>query len=81
MHYCERCKKKWFDVVLGLGNICRQCYAKDAKRGPNMPYYFSKENKLDFGEVPAELEELTQLEEMVIARVHVSVNVFSVSKL
>jgi len=59
MYYYKRCKKKWFDVILRLRNIYRQCYIKDVKRGLNIPYYFSKENKLDFREVPVKLEELT----------------------
>ena len=36
------------------------------------------ENHLDFGEVPDYLPALAPAEEMVMARVHVSVNVFTV---
>jgi len=37
---------------------------------------YSKENHLDFGDVPDFLPALHPAEEMVIARVHVSVNFF-----
>ncbi len=38
----------------------------------------SAENSLDLGDVPAHLEPLTQMEEMLIAGVHVHVQVFSI---
>jgi hypothetical protein len=38
--------------------------------------FFSEENNLHFGDVPTHLPELTQVEEMLIARVHVHVQVF-----
>ena len=48
---------------------------------PPLPYFYSAANKLDFGEVPlqlAQLGELTPVEEMLIARVHVHVQVLTV---
>jgi len=48
---------------------------------PPLLYFYSAANKLDFGEVPlqlAQLGELTPVEEMLIARVHVHVQVLMV---
>src|SRR3981081_539755 len=48
---------------------------------PPLPYFYSAANKLYFGEVPpqlAQLGELTPVEEMLIARVHVKVQVLTV---
>ena len=39
---------------------------------------YSVANHLDFGDVPAELPQLEPIEEMLIARVHVSVNIYSI---
>jgi hypothetical protein len=42
------------------------------------PFLYSATNHLDFGPAPHDLPELEPLEELFIARVHVSVNVFTV---
>ncbi|XP_044714470.1 PIF1-like helicase domain-containing protein [Hirsutella rhossiliensis] len=55
--------------------ICSRCISRDRKKGPNEPYFFSAANNLDFGEVPSDLPDLTMVEEMLIARVHVHVKV------
>lgn len=68
METCTRCKARWFDMKLHDG-ICHNCELKD-KRGQT-PYFFSVENNMDPGIVPAHLPALTQIEEMVIARSHV----------
>ncbi|KAK0707071.1 hypothetical protein B0T26DRAFT_806689 [Lasiosphaeria miniovina] len=39
------------------------------------PDFFSTENKMDLGNIPDELPELTQVEEQLIARVHVYIDV------
>ena len=78
MERCPRCKKRWFDIKLQADGICRRCHQKDDKKSPEEPHFFSAANHLDFGMVPTCLPELLPAEEMVIARVHVSVNVFSV---
>ena len=49
--------------------ICHSCLLKD--KHVQVPYFFSADNKMDLGIVPAHLPALTQVEEMVIARSHV----------
>ncbi|EAQ88882.1 hypothetical protein CHGG_05501 [Chaetomium globosum CBS 148.51] len=58
--------------------VCKRCHDKDDKKRQDEPFLLSAENKLDFGAVPPELPQLEPLEELCIARVHVSVNVFTV---
>ncbi|KAM4055511.1 hypothetical protein HRG_015032 [Hirsutella rhossiliensis] len=55
--------------------ICSRCIGRDRKKALDEPYFFSAANNLDFGEVPANLPDLTMVEEMLIARVHVHVKV------
>ncbi|XP_044718718.1 PIF1-like helicase domain-containing protein [Hirsutella rhossiliensis] len=78
MEYCSRCRECWFQMEIDYDGICSRCYRKDEKRGPDEPYFFSAENQLDFGPVPARLPELTPTEESLIARVHVHVNIMLV---
>lgn len=78
MEYCTRCRECWFQMEIDYDGICSRCYRKDEKRGPDEPYFFSAENQLDFGPVPARLPELTPTEESLIARVHVHVNIMLV---
>jgi hypothetical protein len=75
MEYCTRCKREWFDLNLRYG-VCRICHRRDQSRPEDSPFFFSRENALDFGAVPSHLPELSQVEEMLIARVHVHVQVF-----
>ena len=73
--YCTSCKEKWFDMRLSEG-VCIACRARD--RGDSVPQeipFFSAENHLDFGDVPDFLPPLTQVEEQLIARVHVHVDI------
>ncbi|KAM4061728.1 DDE superfamily endonuclease [Hirsutella rhossiliensis] len=58
--------------------ICSRCIGRDRKKALDEPYFFSAANNLDFGEVPANLPDLTMVEEMLIARVHVHVKVLQV---
>ncbi|KAK4068341.1 hypothetical protein Purlil1_13812 [Purpureocillium lilacinum] len=78
MEYCSRCRECWFQMGIDYDGICSRCCRKDEKRGPDEPYFFSAENQLDFGPVPARLPELTPTEESLIARVHVHVNIMLV---
>jgi hypothetical protein len=78
MQRCLRCKERWFDIKLMADGVCKRCHDKDDKKRQDEPFFFSTENKLDFGPVPPQLPQLEPLKELFIARVHVSVNVFTV---
>ena len=64
---CERCKRCWFDVELKDDGICKHCHGKDDRKRPDEPFFYSKENHLDFGDVPDFAPALHPAEEMVIA--------------
>ena len=78
MRFCSRCKERWFDIQLQEDQVCKRCHLKDDKKRIDEPFFYSAENHLDFGVVPQHLPALEPAEEMLIARVHVSVNVFTV---
>ncbi len=74
MELCLRCRHRWFSMDL-KHDVCKSCRSKDSGKPPESLFFYSAEN-LDFGDVPAHLEPLTQVEEMFIARLHVHVQVF-----
>ena len=55
------------------GEVCHACFLRD--KGSKTPFLMSAENEMDPGDVPACLPELTQVEEMIIARSHVQMMV------
>ncbi|CAG8808768.1 20338_t:CDS:2, partial [Gigaspora rosea] len=59
---CPTCKE-FPSITLVVGE-CRRCYNKKT-----LPKKFSFDNNMDPGEVPEELQELTEIEEMLIAQV------------
>jgi hypothetical protein len=73
METCTRCKECWFSMGL-KDNICQDCFRRD--KGNKAPFLMSRENDMDPGELPAYLPELTQVEEMIIARCHVQMMVY-----
>lgn len=54
--------------------VCHKCYLRDAKNGS--PYLMSADNEMDPGPVSDHLPQLTQIEEMIIARSHVQMVLF-----
>jgi ATP-dependent DNA helicase PIF1 len=77
METCDRCERRWFDLGLRLG-VCADCRNSDKEKlrpGLNDPFLYSARNNMHFGDVPAHLPELTQVEEQLIARVHVYLDV------
>jgi hypothetical protein len=68
MEECSQCNARWFDMQLKDG-ICHSCLLKD--KGRQTLYFFSADNDMDPGIVPAHLPALSQIEEMVIAQSHV----------
>src|SRR3981189_3355396 len=53
--------------------VCHRCFLRDTdgQKRPVTPFLMSVENNMDPGVVPSYLPELSQVEEMVIARAHV----------
>ena len=72
METCQRCQECGFSMDL-KDSICHRCHLRDTDncRRPVTPLLMSVENNMDPGTVPSHLPELTQVEEMVIARAHV----------
>ena len=56
--------------------VCKAC-VRDAKnlKYPSEPFLFSDANNIDLGAVPKYLPTLTKVEEMIIARIHVYLQV------
>src|SRR5258706_16007955 len=69
---CLRCKEHWFAMDLKDGP-CHACFLRDKRN--HSPYLMSVENEMDPGDIPAYLPELTQVEEMIVARSHVQMMV------
>ena len=55
------------------GQVCHACFLRDKRN--QSPFLMSADNNMDPGELPAHLPELTQVEEMIIARSHVQMMV------
>jgi hypothetical protein len=56
---------------MGLSNgIYGACLKRDRNLQEGEPFLFSRENNMDPGVVPGCLQDLTQIEEMVIAKAH-----------
>jgi hypothetical protein len=51
---------------------CRRCYSDK-----NTPKRFSEENNMDPGDLPEELQGLTEIEEMLIAQIFPVISVYS----
>ena len=52
-------------------SVCDKCLLADRKKNENEPFLYSAANNMGPGRVPSHLPNLTQIEEMVIARAHV----------
>ena len=65
METCSRCRERWFAMDL-IDDTCHACFLRD--KGGKTPFLMSADNEIDPGDVPADLPELTQVEEMVIIR-------------
>ena len=77
MEHCYRCGEKWFSMNLDDW-LCTRCQNRDKGIDDAEPYLMSSLNKMDPGEVPGHLPKLTIIEEILIARVHVSMQIFMV---
>jgi hypothetical protein len=54
--------------------ICYRCFNRD--KGNKMPFLMSAANEIDLGELLTYLPELTQVEEMIIARSYIQMLVY-----
>ncbi|CAG8983616.1 hypothetical protein HYALB_00004638 [Hymenoscyphus albidus] len=73
MEGCSRCRERWFAMAL-KDTVCHKCYLRDPK--DCRPCLMSADNMLNPGPVTDALPELTQVEEMIIARSHVQMVLF-----
>ena len=73
METCIQCKERWFSMDL-KDNVCYCCFNWD--KGNKTPFLMSADNEIDPGDIPAYLLELTQIEEMIIAWLHVQIIVY-----
>jgi ATP-dependent DNA helicase PIF1 len=69
METCTRCKERWFQMDL-LNGVCGACMRRDRNLQEGEPFLFGKENNMDPGVAPGCLRDLTQMEEMIIAKAH-----------
>ncbi|CAE6994931.1 hypothetical protein PTTW11_00008 [Pyrenophora teres f. teres] len=75
METCARCDEKWFHIGLNDDRVCTSCINADKELDEDMLFLYSGANDIDSGQAAAGLEPLTQIEEMLIARVHCFVEV------
>jgi len=67
---CIRCRKRTGNSDLRR-DLCTYCQRARINA-------FAPENEMDFGEIPAQLRDLTMIEEVLIARVHPVVSLFKI---
>ena len=71
---CTICNENWYNLKVENG-VCSRCRQR-AKN--SQPALFTAANHLDVGAVPPHLPQLTQIEEQLIARVHVHLQVWQI---
>jgi hypothetical protein len=69
----SRCKEHWFYIDL-KSDVYHRYFNRD--KGNKAPFLISIENEIDLGELPAHLLELTQVEEIIIARSYIQMIVY-----
>jgi hypothetical protein len=71
--HCERCKERWFDITLDADGVCQRCITRDREvQGTDNCHLMSIKNQMDPGPIPSHLPELTDIEQMLVAPVHIS---------
>lgn len=73
MSYYDRCKELWFDIRRDKHGICQRCIRRDHNQEEGPPL-MSHENQMDPGPVPDTLPKLSDIEQMLIAPVHISMH-------
>lgn len=71
---CSRCKETWFNNDV-KSTVCKKCRSRDIKKKDDEPFFYSDANLLDPGLLPLGLPKLSSIEEMLISRVHVMVEI------
>lgn len=76
--HCLRCKERWFNT--GVQNdVCKKCRTtRDGKKEDDQPFLMSAENHMDFGSAVTHLPVLSQVEKMLIAKVHCFIEVHQI---
>jgi hypothetical protein len=77
LDYCSRCKETWFNNSV-VNGVCKKCRSRDSTKKDDEPFFMSAGNLMDPGGVPPNMPKLTQVEEMLIAKVHVMVEVHQI---
>ncbi|CAG8503777.1 4193_t:CDS:2 [Paraglomus occultum] len=67
---CPVCNESCPSIVLVKGK-CQRCYSEKI-----MPNKFSADNNMDPGDIPEELQDLTEIEEMLIARAFTVMSIY-----
>ena len=72
----SHCNEQWFQMHLDDIGVCKAC-VKDARSLKDLsePFLFGDANNMDPGAMPEHLPTLTEVEEMIIAYVHVHLQV------
>ncbi len=63
------CNERFPSIII-VERECRRCHKEKALKK------FSKDNNMDLGEVPDELQDLTEIEEMLIVQVFFVMSVY-----
>ncbi|KAH6667816.1 hypothetical protein B0J14DRAFT_172917 [Halenospora varia] len=78
LDHCTRCRETWFNNNV-VNGVCKKCRTtRDKSKKDDEPFLMPAENLMDPGGVPPNLPKLTQVEEMLIAKVHVMVEVHQI---
>ncbi|KAF6171514.1 hypothetical protein GIB67_018038, partial [Kingdonia uniflora] len=73
--YCPECQRFSTDMKMS-GTLCSLC--SKGKPADGVPRKFSTRNLMDLGRIPTELSRLTNLERILIARIHPMMFVYRV---
>lgn len=69
---CVICHRKFFDVKINFCGVCLDCSKCDTQNKPNL---FTDENDMNPGDQPKELQNLSYIEEQLIAQIHPIISV------
>jgi hypothetical protein len=85
METCSCCNEQWFQMHLATDGdnigVCKAC-VRDTKslKYLSEPFLFSDMNNMDPGAVPEHLPTLTEVKEIIIAYIHIHLQVVRVHR-